>query len=39
VRLRRHDGVYRRFESHAAPLFDLDGTYLGHVGISFDVDD
>lgn len=36
-RVRRHDGVYRELETHAAPLFDDDGTYVGQVGISFDV--
>ena len=37
ARVRRHDGVYREFETHAAPLLDADGAYLGHVGISFDI--
>lgn len=36
-RLRRHDGVWRWFESHAQPLFDASGVYLGHVGVSIDV--
>ncbi|GAA2212645.1 hypothetical protein GCM10009850_081070 [Nonomuraea monospora] len=37
ARIRGHDGLYREFETHASPLFDRDGTYLGQVGISFDV--
>jgi PAS domain S-box-containing protein len=39
ARVRRHDGVYRELETRAAPLFDTDGTYVGQVGISFDVTD
>jgi PAS domain S-box-containing protein len=39
ARIRRHDGVWQTFDSHASPLFDADGTYLGHVGVSIAVDD
>ena len=37
VRARRHDGEWRWIESFAQPLFDRNGTFLGHVGISPDI--
>ena len=38
-RLRRHDGVYRWAVDSAAPRFDADGEYLGHVGFVVDIHD
>jgi signal transduction histidine kinase len=37
VRLRRHDGEYRRVLDNAAPLFDADGSFAGYIGTCFDV--
>ncbi|WP_157063953.1 PAS domain S-box protein [Methylobacterium tarhaniae] len=37
TRLRRYDGQWRWFENFARPLFDDDGSYLGHVGVSADI--
>ncbi len=36
-RIRRHDGAWRWFENYAQPLFDEQGRYGGHVGVSTDV--
>ena len=36
-RIRRRDGSFRWFENYAQPLFDADGRYAGHVGVSTDV--
>ncbi|OON65276.1 PAS domain S-box protein [Hymenobacter sp. CRA2] len=36
-RVRRHDGEWHWFENYATPLFDDEGHFLGHVGISADV--
>ncbi|MEM4782436.1 MAG: PAS domain-containing protein, partial [Halalkalicoccus sp.] len=36
-RLRRHDGEWRWFDNHAQPLFDADGAYQGHVGVTMDI--
>ena len=36
-RIRRHDGLWCTFDNHASPLFGVDGTFLGHVGVSVDV--
>jgi PAS domain S-box-containing protein len=36
-RIRRHDGVWHWFDNYAQPLFNHDGRYLGHVGVSTDV--
>jgi PAS domain S-box-containing protein len=36
-RLRRHDGAWRWVIDTARPLFDDDGTYLGHVGSVADI--
>ncbi|MGP7796841.1 PAS domain-containing protein [Sphingomonas sp. CLY1604] len=38
-RLRRADGVWHWFENYARPLFAPDGSYLGHVGVSVDVNE
>ncbi|WP_433223081.1 chemotaxis protein CheB [Dactylosporangium sp. CS-047395] len=38
-RLRRQDGSWRTFDNYATPLFAVDGSYLGHVGVSVDVTD
>ncbi len=35
--IRRHDGAWRWFENYAQPLFAEDGRYLGHVGVTVDV--
>ncbi|MBD2315081.1 PAS domain S-box protein [Desertifilum sp. FACHB-1129] len=35
-RLRRHDGVWRWHDNYAQPLFNADGVYLGHVGVTID---
>jgi PAS domain S-box-containing protein len=37
LRLRRHDGEYRRLLGVAAPRLDADGTFLGYVGQWVDV--
>ena len=39
VRLRRADGEYRWFKSIGLPRFTPDGTFLGYVGSSVDVND
>ena len=39
VRVLRHDGRWRWIESHAQPLFGLDGRFMGHVGVSPDITD
>jgi PAS domain S-box-containing protein len=36
-RMRRHDGAWRWVIDTARPLFDRDGTYLGHVGSVMDI--
>ena len=36
-RLRRHDGAWRWVIDTARPLFDDDGTYVGHVGSVMDI--
>jgi PAS domain S-box-containing protein len=36
-RMRRHDGAWRWVIDTARPLFDDDGTYLGHVGSVADI--
>jgi PAS domain S-box-containing protein len=36
-RLRRHDGVYRRFVDHATPCVDAQGEFSGFVGSCLDV--
>lgn len=36
-RLRRHDGVYRVFNSRAVPVFDADGAVREWVGINTDI--
>ncbi len=38
-RLRRYDGAWRWFENYAQPLFGPQEEYLGHVGVSVDIDD
>uniref|UniRef100_B8HKS2 histidine kinase n=1 Tax=Cyanothece sp. (strain PCC 7425 / ATCC 29141) TaxID=395961 RepID=B8HKS2_CYAP4 len=35
-RIRRHDGVWRWHDNYAQPLFNADGVYLGHVGVTID---
>jgi PAS domain S-box-containing protein len=37
VRVRRFDGEWRWFASHAEPRFSADGEFLGHVGLSPDI--
>ncbi len=37
--LRRADGAWRWVDNYAQPLFGADGRYLGHVGVSIDIDD
>jgi PAS domain S-box-containing protein len=37
--IRRHDGSWYMFDNYASPLFGVDGTYLGHVGVSVNVSD
>jgi len=37
-RLRCHDGSWQTFDNYASPLLDVDGTYLGHVGVSVNVE-
>ena len=37
-RIRGHDAAWRWFENYAHPLFDQQGRYTGHVGVSTDVD-
>ena len=39
TRIRRADGAWHWFDNYARPLFAPDGTYLGHVGVSVDVND
>ena len=39
TRARRADGEWRWIESYAQPLFDNNGVYLGHVGVSPDITD
>ncbi|HEY0846380.1 MAG TPA: EAL domain-containing protein [Noviherbaspirillum sp.] len=39
VRIRCADGQWHWMEGHAAPLLLADGTYVGHVGITIDVND
>lgn len=38
-RLRRRDGEYRWFTANATPRFDLNQTFVGYVGMSFDCHD
>jgi PAS domain S-box-containing protein len=38
-RLRRHDGVYRWFDSRGVPLLDADGQATRWVGANVDIDD
>ncbi|RUR72687.1 ATP-binding protein [Chlorogloeopsis fritschii PCC 9212] len=35
-RIRRHDGVWRWHDNYAQPLFNANGVYLGHVGVTID---
>ena len=37
--LRRHDGVFRRFMTHATPVRDSSGTIVRWIGINTDIDD
>ena len=37
--LRRHDGVFRWFKTHASPLRDASGAVVSWVGINTDIDD
>lgn len=37
VRAQRHDGEWRWLESFARPLFDTNGIFLGHVGVTPDI--
>jgi two-component system CheB/CheR fusion protein len=39
MRTRRHDGAWRWIEAVAQPLFDPEGVYRGHVGVSPDITD
>jgi PAS domain S-box-containing protein len=39
IRILRGDGEWRWIETSAMPRFSLDKTYVGHVGISIDIDD
>lgn len=36
-RLRRYDGVYRWMSDHGRPFTDLDGTFAGYIGVTFDI--
>ena len=38
-RLRRHDGVYRWLQDHGSPFYDVDGTFAGYLGSSYDIED
>jgi PAS domain S-box-containing protein len=39
MRVKSKDGGWRWLESHALPLFNAEGEYAGHVGISIDITD
>lgn len=38
-RIRSRQGEWRWFENYAQPLFESDGSYAGHVGVSTDIHD
>jgi PAS domain S-box-containing protein len=37
TQVRRYDGVWHWFDNYARPLFDAESRYVGHVGVSIDV--
>ncbi len=39
ARFRRHDGIYRRFRTHAEPRFGAGGEFLGMIGVNVDITD
>lgn len=39
MRVKSKDGGWRWLETHALPLFNAEGEYAGHVGISIDITD
>lgn len=38
VRVRTRNNGWRWYEAHGAPLFTVDGEYVGHVGLGLDID-
>ena len=38
-RLRRSDGVYRRFVASATPTYGSDGSFSGYLGVSIDIEE
>jgi PAS domain S-box-containing protein len=39
ARYKRHDGVYRRFHTHAEPRLSAEGQFIGMIGVNVDITD
>lgn len=37
IRIRRHDGVYRWHQVKANPRYLADGSFMGYIGVGFDI--